>query len=80
MRLPNKNLFPLVLSLLTSREEPVGVLDDGFDDADDLQGNCGHHLCDVAAADGEERKSSSPDHKDLHSIGDEHVFMILQKH
>lgn len=39
----------LVSSLLTSREEPVGVLDDGFDDADDLQGNCGHHLCDVAA-------------------------------
>lgn len=44
----------LVSSLLTSGEEPVGVLDDGLDDADDLQGNRGHHLCDVAAADGEQ--------------------------
>lgn len=41
----------LVLWLLTTREEPVGVLDNGLDDADDLQGDCGHHLCDVAAAD-----------------------------
>ncbi len=50
-RHPNKNLFPLVSSRLTSREEPVGVLNDGFNDADDLQGNCGHHFCDVSAAD-----------------------------
>lgn len=27
------------------------MLDNGLDDADDLQGDCGHHLCDVAAAD-----------------------------
>lgn len=27
------------------------MLDDGLDDADDLQGDRGHHLCDVAAAD-----------------------------
>ena len=67
--------FPLVFSSnLTSWEEPFGVLDDGLDDADDLQGNCRHHLCDVAAADREEirgflwwdevwRKSSHLDHK-----------------
>lgn len=36
---------------LTSGEEPVGVLDDGLDDAHDLQGDGGHHLGDVAAAD-----------------------------
>lgn len=42
-------------SLLTSREEPVGVLDDGLDDANDLQGNRRHHLCDVAAARATER-------------------------
>lgn len=47
-------LFLLVSSPLTSREEPVGVLDDGLDDADDLQGNRGHHLCDVTAADREQ--------------------------
>lgn len=27
------------------------MLDYGLDDADDLQGDGGHHLCDVAAAD-----------------------------
>lgn len=47
----SRAVLVLVLWLLTSREEPVGVLDDGLDDADDLQGDCGHHLCDVAAAD-----------------------------
>lgn len=41
----------LTKCFLTSGEEPVGVLDDGLDDADDLQGNCRHHLCDVPAAD-----------------------------
>lgn len=40
----------LVLSVVTSWEEPVGVLDDGLDDADDLQGDRRHHLRDVAAA------------------------------
>lgn len=73
------SLLPLVLSLLTSREEPVGVLDDGLDDADDLQGNCRHHLCDVPAAnrggrdfcyDGTQRRSRCPDHKNLRSGGD----------
>lgn len=47
----SRAVLALRLRLLTSREEPVGVLDNGLDDADDLQGDCGHHLCDVAAAD-----------------------------
>lgn len=44
---------------LTSGEEPVGVLDDGLDDADDLQGNGGHHLRDVAAAKTEEKRGDN---------------------
>lgn len=31
----------------TSREEPVSVLDDRLNDADDLQGHGGHHFCHV---------------------------------
>lgn len=46
-----------VAGFLTSREEPVRVLDDGLDDADDLKGNRGHHLRDVAAADTEETET-----------------------
>lgn len=31
----------------TSREEPVSVLDDGLNDANNLQRHGGHHLCHV---------------------------------
>ena len=56
--------FPLLFFVgfwapLTSGEEPVGVLDDGLDDADDLQGNGGHHLRDVAAAKMEEKRGDN---------------------
>lgn len=33
----------------TSREEPVGVLDERLDDAHNLQGDGRHHLCDIPA-------------------------------
>lgn len=32
----------------TSREEPISVLDDRLNDANNLKGQGGHHLCHVA--------------------------------
>ena len=49
---------------LTSGEEPVGVLDDGLDDAHDLQRHRGHHLRDVSTERGSfrhyKRKTTLP--------------------
>lgn len=43
----------LTVIALTSREEPVGVLNDRLDDANDLEGNRCHHLRNVSVNEAE---------------------------